>query len=200
METETLPQGSAPVTDFQKVIEQSKANLAEAQTASAPKRGRGRPPGSGKNAENSQAQPTENARPVEAVILKENEIEPLSLEIVKAPFDLVGWRTGVEVTPTDDEAKAPSKYLSKLIECYLPDLDAKDPKKFNAIALVITLALLGLKKLRLFTAQKKTKKTENQNPAVDEKNADPAPTPKVQDRPLPAQSFPAGNLFNRGPQ
>ncbi len=193
--TETLSTGS-----LDQIIQQSKENLAE---AALPKRGRGRPPGTFKvkNKPENEAN-SDEFRKVEGVVLKENEIEPLSMELVRAPFDLFGWKNGIDLTPTEDEAKAPTKYLSKLIECYLPDLDAKDPKKFNFIALVISYSLLILKKFRVFAKSERDKKNQKNNepPVKGESPAKPEEpvSPSAPQRPLPKDSEPIAGAFNRG--
>lgn len=195
--TETLPQG-AKTSDLDKVIAESTAKLEEAQ---APKRGRGRPMGWRKNPQN--ANPSGQVPPgtqggsavYEGQVVKINEIEPLASEIVKAPFDLIGWKSGVDLTPTDAESATPSKYLSKLIECYLPDLESKDPKVFAWVAFAISYALLGVKKLRVFLSKKpKDGKNEQQEIVTNDKGEQVAkPAEKV----LPTETILASEHFRR---
>lgn len=187
---EILPAGE-PAVDFDKIVQESKETLAE---VTQPKRGRGRPR---KEQAAPKADPKKDPafKDVDAVILKEHEIEPLSIEVVKAPFDMLSWKYEADLTPTDTEAKAPAKYLAKLIESYLPDIGAKDPRTFNLVAFLITYALLGIKKIR---GLKKTK-TENKNAAAGSDSPAPDEAPQPQAQPLPAESIPASSMFTRGP-
>ncbi|KYG65274.1 hypothetical protein AZI87_12015 [Bdellovibrio bacteriovorus] len=199
METEKLAEGTQPL-NFDKIIQQSENNIAE---NTAPKRGRGRPP-KPKPAEQTKSEQQEPSmsfnddfKDVEAAeVIKPNEVEPLALELVKAPFDIVGLQTGIDVVPDDTEAKLPSYYLAKLIHSYLPDLDLKDPRKFNLVAFVISYALLGIKKMRLFAAKKREIIAARfKSPSADTET-DSQPSPQGRE-PFPTASVSAASYLSR---
>jgi hypothetical protein len=180
--------------DLDKVINESKATL---EAASAPKRGRGRPMGTTKvkpqlNLGNGAKAPP---HAIKGEVIKINEIEPLAAEIIKAPFDLFGWKHNVDITPSDDEAKAPAKYLSKLIDAYLPDLESKDPKIFAMVALVISYALLALKKMRVFIHKKSNIPKDSKNEAP--KDTDSNIQAKKENVIIPPETVSAGSVFGR---
>lgn len=222
METENLPQGAAPVAelkDLDKVIQESKATLAD---VTAPKRPRGRPRKETTTSENNSAEIKASA--VTPEIISPNEIEPLATELVKLPFDVVGIKTNIDVTPSDDEARVPSYYLAKLINAYLPDLDIQDPKSFSLIGFLISFALLSVRKARKFFSERKkafiaapikfpkNAKVELTNVTVQKLHNDPqtagveaepvqaAPSNMPPARPLPSESIPASSLFSGGPR
>jgi hypothetical protein len=188
----SLPNGSSTVSGLEKIISESTETLAE---AAAPKRPRGRPFGwrkEGSGAQGGQAQDPKPGATIHGEVVKINEIEPLATEIVKAPFDFAGWKAGIDITPTEEEAKAPARYLSKLIECYLPDLESKDPKIFAWVAFAISYALLGVKKLRIILANKPKAKNETQKTVVNDKG-ETVVTPR--EPILPATSYAPDQFF-----
>jgi hypothetical protein len=180
--------------NLEDVIKSSKAKLettfAEStQTPSAPseKRRPGRskgwrkyPQGKAKEKPNDGPLPS-GARPINPQVMQSIEITPLATEVVKLPFDYVGATHDLNLTPTESEAQTPAKYLSKLIECYVPDLDQKDPKVFNLVAFLISYALLAIKKGRIFFEHKKKnkpdeKKENKEQEESPEQNKPPFPT------------------------
>nr|BFD59661.1 hypothetical protein CKG001_17680 [Bdellovibrio sp. CKG001] len=186
--------------DLAQVIAESTAKLEE---QAAPKRGRGRPVGWRKN---PGAEPKANEKPpgqgpaasrkVEGDLVKINEIEPLSAEICKAPFDFIGWKAGVDITPTDEETKAPARYLSKLIDAYIPDLESKDPKIFAWAAFGISYLLLAIKKFRVLFAQKK-KASDETSTVVVENDKGEMVVKEQEPLNLPAETIHAGQFFRR---
>lgn len=205
MDTELNNSGPSPLpkgpeqNNLDAVIAQSTAALAEAQ---APKRPRGRPTGWRKN-----PQPESNAtsggpsvgaaKPVQSDVVKINEIEPLANEICKAPFDFIGWKAGVDLTPTDDESKAPAKYLAKLINAYIPDLESKDPKIFAWAAFGISYFLMGIKKVRKLLEHKRKGAKDEVAQTVIREDGSEGFEPKAEIT-LPTQSIDAGSFFRKG--
>ncbi|MBX2986498.1 MAG: hypothetical protein KF802_01245 [Bdellovibrionaceae bacterium] len=131
---------------------------AEAQV----KRGRGRPPGTGKY-QKAQAEakgktpgdqpskPTDPPPSAEAAASMQNlteEMGPILRETVKLPFSFAAVHFDTpEVELTEDEAKLSSYYLSRYIQLSMPELEKQEPKIFNLYAFLISLVLVGLKKL-----------------------------------------------------
>lgn len=176
---------------------------SQPQAAAAPsvKRGRGRPFGTKKvkpqTESSSQAHGggplPHGAATVNPQIMRNFEVTPLASEVVKLPFDFIGASHGLDLTPTEEEAKTPANYLAKLIDSYLPSLDQRDPKTFNLIAFLISYALLAIKKVRVFANHKKAK-TENK----EQKENKSENTPQPQMRPIPKETLSASDFFRGG--
>lgn len=183
----------------QERIDSLKAESAPSPQSPSPKRGRGRPVGWRKvkaQAESNSGganQSPHGSATVNPQIMRNFEISPLASEVVKLPFDFIGASQGVDLTPTDDEAKTPANYLAKLIDAYMPSLDQRDPKTFNLIAFLISYALLAIKKVRIFVGFKNKNKPKEEN-----KDTQSEETLLPQMRPIPTETTSARDFFSGG--
>lgn len=210
MENELNPIGTSDLDNAIKTSQDRLNNLKDdalpkENPSQVPKRKKGRQVGWRKHkpsVESSTPNSGGDPRPLGAAavnpqVMRNFEVTPLASEVVKLPFDFVGAAQGVDITPTDIEAKTPAEYLAKCIDAHLPGLDQRDPKTFNFVAFLIAYALLVIKKSRVVLAHKKNKAQQDQGAENNQKPQDNS-TPQAQTRPLPANSVSASEYFNQG--
>ena len=179
---------------FDKIINESTARL-NVETSAQVKRGRGRPKGSpnvkGRDPINSTvnaAPGDENATPtLEAgqaqTALPALDLQPILKDVTKLPFSVAAIKYKMpELEISDSEAETPTFYLNRVLNYYMPDIERRNPKAFAVSAWVLSLVLVGIKKIVAVVELKKNNlPTVNQSPTQSE-NSDvsfdpPAPVP-----------------------
>lgn len=199
METEITPEAPA-AESFNKIIQESKANLA-AETTAQVKRGRGRPKGSpnvkGREAEVPQGEPTPESVQLPPGNRPPIDLKPVLKDATKIPFSVASIRyrePALEIT--DEDAETPTYYLDRLLNMHLPELEKKDPKAFAFWAWIASMALVAIKKIVLALEKKKK---QNHVARTQEQTTDAPQEPQA-----PASSSPptatsddrdAGNIF-----
>lgn len=199
-------ENQAAPESFDKIIEQSKASLAE--STALPKRGRGRPKGSpnvkGREPVNSNLNAhsgAENVTPTleagQAQSLPALDLKPILKDATKLPFSVAAIKFKMpDLEITDVEAETPAFYLDRVVNLYMPDIERRNPKAFALSAWFLSLFLVGIKKIvAIVEAKKNNLVTVNQSAAHHEQPSDvrfdqPAPVT------LPAtQVTDAGSIF-----
>lgn len=198
--TDNLNNSSDETIDFDKIIADSKENLAQ---KTEEKRGRGRPKGTfkkrpdneqaaqnGATSQNTGPLPQGQAQTLKTVI--PNDLEPLINEAVKAPFSIAANKFNEpKIELSEKESETPSLYLTRYIQLVLPDIEAKSPKIFNLAAFAISLLILGLKKIILIKEKinKKIEIKKEDNPDYATKEKAPEKTQVVEITPVSASSL-----------
>lgn len=162
---ESIPE--LPASNFESIVASSKDKIAQ-EAEDQVKRGRGRPPGSSKKipSDEKSADPQslkaggEKASKESTASMRNltEDMKPILKETVKVPFAMTSAHfQEPEFEITDKEAETAGHYLAKYIQLSMPDLENQDPKNFNLWAFILSMALLGLKKLPVFVKLKKSK-------------------------------------------
>lgn len=162
---QTNPQ---PVAEsFSAIVESSKSDLA-AEAAAQFKRSRGRPPGSKNTKGRENEIPEENPQKINNDIpsnLPPIDLKPFAKDITKIPFSLAAFKFNTpEIDLDDNEVETPAFYLDRLINLHLPDLEKKDPKKFTLAIWLLSMAVVGIKKIIIAIDKKKKIKTPTAAP------------------------------------
>lgn len=169
---ESVPE--LPASNFESIVASSKEKIAQ-EAAEQVKRGRGRPPGSTKKppGDEKSAGP-QSSKPGGEKTSREGaasvrnlteEMKPILKETVKVPFSMAAAHfQEPDFEIADKEAETSSFYLAKYIQLSMPDLENQDPKFFNLAAFILSMILLGLKKLPLFVKLKKSKNPPPEEP------------------------------------
>lgn len=182
---ESVPE--LPTSSFESIVESSKQKIAQ-EAEEQVKRGRGRPPGSTKEAmeDRKKTAGPQSSKPGGEKASREGaasmrnlteEMKPILKETVKVPFSMAAvhfQEPAFEIA--DKEAETSSFYLAKYIQSAMPDLENKDPKFFNLAAFILSVVLLGLKKLPLLV---KLKKSQNPPPENHQTSASPEASKEV---------------------
>lgn len=194
------------VESFDKVIAESTASL-NAETSAQVKRGRGRPKGSpnikGREPINSNLNAhsgAENVTPTleagQAQSLPALDLKPILKDATKLPFSVAAIKFKMpELEITDVEAETPSFYLDRVLNLYMPDIERRNPKAFALSAWVLSLVLVGIKKVVAIVELKKNNLiTVNSSAAHSEQKGDvsfdqPAPGPVQATHGTDASSF-----------
>lgn len=189
------------VESFDKIINESKIQLQN-ETSQQVKRGRGRPKGSPntKGRENEPLNPSNSAHnetPTleagQAQVLPSLDLQPVLKDVTKLPFTIASIKYKMpELEITDVEADTPTFYLNKVLNNYMPELERKNPKAFAFYAWLISIALLGIKKMIAAVENKKNNLTTVKpapNNNSDASNDQLAPVPVQATHGTDASSF-----------
>lgn len=173
------------VESFDKIVNESTASL-NAETSAQIRRGRGRPKGSpnvkGRDAVNSTVNtstsadngtPTLEAGQAQAA-LPALDLQPILKDVTKLPFSVAAIKYKMpELEISDIEAETPTFYLNRVLNYYMPDIERKNPKAFAISAWVLSLVLVGIKKVVAIVELKKNNLiTVNQSAAPNEQPSD----------------------------
>lgn len=191
-------ENSPAAESFTQIIEQSKASLS-AETQSQGKRGRGRPKGSPnvkgrepiKDSNSNVSKEANDENPTlsagRAEVLPPLDLQPVLKDATKLPFAIAAIKYRMpELEISDEEAATPTFYLNKVLNYYMPDLEQRNPKAFAMSAWVVSLILIGIKKVVAVIENKKNNlKTVNQSAAPNGENSNDSNNQLV---PVPAQA------------
>lgn len=162
METEKNNQSEGAPESFDKIVQQSATELAQAQEkietrgrkkGSKNKKGRENEPGNGSNKVDVEVLP--NGRPPV-------DIKPAIKQATKVPFSIAAIKFDQdELEATDKDVETPAFYLNEFFNHTLPDIEKQDPKKFAILLFFITFGVLIINKI-LVGIQKKKQNSINQ--------------------------------------
>lgn len=173
------------VESFDKIVNESTASL-NAETSAQIRRGRGRPKGSpnvkGRDPVNSTVNTSTNAENVTPTLeagqaqaaLPALDLQPILKDVTKLPFSVAAIKYKMpELEISDAEAETPTFYLNRVLNYYMPDIERKNPKAFAISAWVLSLVLVGIKKVVAIVELKKNNLiTVNQSGAQSEQKSD----------------------------
>lgn len=170
---------------FDKIVSQSTASL-NAETSAQLKRGRGRPKGSpnvkGRDHVSSTVNTSTNAENVTPTLepgqaqaaLPALDLQPILKDVTKLPFSIAAIKYKMpDLEITDVEAETPTFYLNRVLNYYMPDIERRNPKAFAVSAWILSLVLVGIKKVVAIVELKKNNLiTVNQSSAPKEQSSD----------------------------
>lgn len=173
------------VESFDKIVSESTARL-NTETFAQVKRGRGRPKGSpnvkgrdpintSTTAQNSAENPTPTLEAGQAqTALPALDLQPILKDVTKLPFSVAAIKFRMpELEISDNEAETPTFYLNRVLNYYMPEIERRNPKAFAVSAWVLSLVLVGIKKVVAIVELKKNNlKTVNQSAAQNEQPSD----------------------------
>lgn len=180
---------------FQKIVEDSKADLA-AEAEAQIKRGRGRPPGSkNKKGVEPETQTKTQAKKVEVDVLPDGrppvDLKPLLKDGTKIPFKVAAIKYDEPELEVDDkDVETPTYYLDRLLNFHLPGLEKKDPKTFAMWLFAISMLILGIKKFVVATEKRKQNQqspNESRHEGQEVIHASHSPAPAASNSPLPGR-------------
>lgn len=162
--TTDLPsgQGNPENSEFKKVLEESKRNIHEASAEKDRKRGRGRPPKKRDEAPTpSNAGPQIAGQPIQPA--------PDVTEYIKNPIMFVSKipaaKHGIpELAFTEEEAKACAEAINGVLQAFVPDVGAMDPKTASVLSLAMVVGSIGFQKYSILLSKAPQK---NDAPAAE---------------------------------
>lgn len=188
-ETEIKPAPTATAeTDelaFKKVIEESKNNIAQAQTVELEKkRGRGRPRKTPPAAPQAPVAPVVDEGITQAPDLSQFLAPPLKMlsGIPAKKYQLP------ELAFTDDEAKLCAESLNQVIQAFVPDIGAMSPKTAAVIGACAVFGSIGISKYGIYQSKMRTETQIIAEKAAVEQNIPEIKTTESPELPTGIQS------------
>lgn len=168
-----LPNGKANDSfdlEFKKIVDKSKENIQEASLKNESKRGRGRP----KKIRTEE----EKKRPeIESTNLVSVQPAPDISEYLKNPLIFISKIPAAkyqipELAFSDDEASACAASINGILQAFVPDQNAMDPKTASILSLGMVAGSIGFQKYMIYLSHiEKIKKIDSEKNEAQKENA-----------------------------